>query len=292
MQSTYCSFRDVSLWLIFLPAGRTTTPSPFHSFRRAILTPNLALVNTTLYLASAFFFGEISVFSASESAQLYLVDQGGPADRPQINERSILFRSQFIILALVQVVYHLTADLDEVILPLDKLSAQSSGSRLRAAVPLALPKMVVIAFTKSWVAMFVGLLGYYNIYRYALWNWAFSALRFTYDFPRNSAPRRTGVPGLINVEFKFLFHAFLLTFIWEITNYVFTIMIAERPMKKDQPITQDSKDPNGTLLSGLRSRRQFWKVVYTIFSHFERFEADLCVEHCFLGTRYYHIAVG
>jgi nucleoporin NDC1 len=224
-------------------------------------------VNTFLYLASAFFFGEISVFSAPSSARLYLVDQGGHADRPQINERSILFRSQFIILAFVQVVYHLSVNLDEIVLPLDKLSVQSSGSRLRSALPLVLPRLAISALTKSMVGMFIGILAYYNLYRRTLWNWAFSTLRYTYDFPRNSAPRRSGVPAVINLELKFLYHAFLLTFIWDFTNYVFSTLIVERPLKKGQPITTDSRDPNGTLLSGLKSRRQFWKVRYQVPDH-------------------------
>jgi nucleoporin NDC1 len=248
--------------LMILSAGRTTTVSSFHTFLRAFVTPNIALVNASLYLTSAFFFGEISVFSAPSTAKLNLVDQGGHADRPQLNERSMLFRSQFIVLALVQVVHHLSANLDEVILPLDKLPLQSSGARLRSALPLVLPRLAISALTKSMVAVILGLLAYYNIYRRTLWNWAFSTLRYSFDFPRNSAPRRSGVPAVINLELYFLYYAFLLTFIWEITNFVFSVLIAERPLKKGQPITADSRDPNGTLLSGLKSRRQFWKVRY------------------------------
>jgi nucleoporin NDC1 len=241
-------------------AGRTTIPSPFQSWRRAILTPNIALVNTSLYLASAFFFCEISVLSSPISAKLQLVDQGGHADRPQINERSLLFRSQFLVLAIVQVIYHLGLNIDEIIIPLEKLSTPSSGANLRTSFPKALPQLFAMALAKSSFAMILGLIAYYKLYRYTLWNCAFATLKYTYDFPRNSAPRRSGVPRLIDLEWKFLFHAFLLLTIWDITNFFFTALIVDRPLKKGQPITQDSRDPNGTLLSGLRSRRQFWKV--------------------------------
>jgi nucleoporin NDC1 len=163
------------------------------------------------------------------------------------------------------VVDHLSSNLDEVIFPLDKLSTVSWGVGLRSSLRTDIPRLLIRVFAKSVSAMIIGILAYDYIYRQTLWNWAFSALQYTYDFPRNSHPRRSGVPAVYELEFKFFIHAFLLTFLWDIINYVFSALIVAQPLKNGKPITSDSRDPNGTLLSGLRSRRQFQRVC--IYSH-------------------------
>jgi nucleoporin NDC1 len=160
------------------------------------------------------------------------------------------------------VIYHLSSNIDEVIFPLDKLSTLSWGLRLQSSLATDVPRLLLRVFTKSVSAMIIGLIAYDYIYRQFLWNWAFSTLQYTYDFPRNSQPRRSGVPAVYELEFKFLVHAFLLTFLWDIINYVFSALIVAQPLKNGKPITSDSKDPNGTLLSGIRSRRQFQRVFY------------------------------
>lgn len=200
------------------------------------------------------------------------MDQGGPSDRPQINERSILFRTQFLVLAFIQSMYHIAYSVDEVKIPLKKTITPSTASAIKS-ISNVLPRAVTLSVIKPTIAVVLGWIGYYNIYRYVLWNWAFNTFKFTHDFPRNSAPRRSGVQAVINLEGKFLYHAFLLTFIWEATNYVFTEFIATPPLKKEAPITADSKDPNGTLLLGLRTRRQSVKVILPIILR------QLCTDH-------------
>ena len=56
----------------------------------------------------------------------------------------------------------------------------------------------------------------------------------------------------------------MLLCIWEFSNAVFSAYVAQEPLKKDQPLTNDSRDPNGSLLNGLRSKKEIAKVCYTL----------------------------
>lgn len=62
----------------------------------------------------------------------------------------------------------------------------------------------------------------------------------------------------------------MLTYLWEFANTAMTIYLSKEPIKKDKelklkPITSDSKDPNGSLLSGLRAKKELLRVSYNIF---------------------------
>jgi nucleoporin NDC1 len=58
----------------------------------------------------------------------------------------------------------------------------------------------------------------------------------------------------------FLVEGTLLVVLWEFINKAFDLYIAQEPLKNDQPITSDSKDPNGTLLNGIKSKKDANKV--------------------------------
>lgn len=56
-------------------------------------------------------------------------------------------------------------------------------------------------------------------------------------------------------------------FLWETTSFFFTNCLLQQPLKKDRPLSAGSKDPNGTLLNGLKSKRDlvktfaFWELL-------------------------------
>jgi len=62
----------------------------------------------------------------------------------------------------------------------------------------------------------------------------------------------------------------LLVLLWEFVNKAFDVYIAQEPLKNNKPITSDSKDPNGTLLNGLKSKKETAKVCQSILkkSHY------------------------
>jgi nucleoporin NDC1 len=49
-------------------------------------------------------------------------------------------------------------------------------------------------------------------------------------------------------------------FLWDFSNFVFSLYVAQEPVKKDKPLTGDSPDPNGSLLNGLKSKKELVRV--------------------------------
>jgi hypothetical protein len=48
---------------------------------------------------------------------------------------------------------------------------------------------------------------------------------------------------------------FLLSLLWDISDIFFTMQLTREPLKNGQPLTTESKDPNGSLLNGLKSKK-------------------------------------
>ena len=47
----------------------------------------------------------------------------------------------------------------------------------------------------------------------------------------------------------------LLNFLWAVGNTAFSIFMVKEPVKNGKPLTSESKDPNGSLLNGLKSKK-------------------------------------
>jgi hypothetical protein len=43
--------------------------------------------------------------------------------------------------------------------------------------------------------------------------------------------------------------------LWEVGNTAFSAYVAQEPLKNERPITYESRDPNGSLLTGLRGKK-------------------------------------
>jgi nucleoporin NDC1 len=207
--------------------------------------------------------------SYHSDSYLKLVNPGSHNERAHLNEEGIFFRSLFPVMALVQTSYHLYRDIDRLSLPSDKAAVKETKSIVEIAksenkkdLKNNLP---VLALIKTLVAAILGATAYLAIYRQILWNFALNILRNFYFFPRNSSSRRSLPHGLLSVWISFLVAGFLLTLVWDFTNLVFSEYMAEQPMKKGQPITASSKDPNGSLLSGLQAKVELPKVSFYVF---------------------------
>jgi nucleoporin NDC1 len=148
----------------------------------------------------------------------------------------------------------LTLDLDRVIFPFHKSGIQSD----RTPSFLKYQALGVLAgrsLAKSVIAALVGTIGYRFVYRSIIWEWAFNSLDYLYSFPKHSYNRRNYHFDISGLFFKFVITGFLLSFLWDFSNTVFSYYIVEPPLKKGQPITDDSKDPNGSLINGLKDKR-------------------------------------
>ncbi|CAF9914331.1 hypothetical protein IMSHALPRED_001882 [Imshaugia aleurites] len=63
-------------------------------------------------------------------------------------------------------------------------------------------------------------------------------------------------PYHYSLIFRSLTSSALLITLWEFSNAMFSAYLAQEPIKREQPLTSDSKDPNASLLNGLKAKRE------------------------------------
>ena len=65
-------------------------------------------------------------------------------------------------------------------------------------------------------------------------------------------------------HYSLVLHSFLsslcLMILWEFSNSIFSAHLVQEPMKREQPLTSESKDPNASLLLGLKAKREIIRV--------------------------------
>jgi nucleoporin NDC1 len=96
-----------------------------------------------------------------------------------------------------------------------------------------------------------------------------SFAKLFWDFPRSAADP----PGLIPpvnplLITRTLFSGGLLVLLWQTTNLFFSVFLSKEPLKRGQPLTAEVKDPNGSLLNGLKAKKEtvrafaFWELFF------------------------------
>ncbi|KAL9062312.1 MAG: hypothetical protein Q9157_009038, partial [Trypethelium eluteriae] len=233
-----------------LHVGTYSTTSSFETFWRRLLQMD-TLQALIWYTFSAWWFSEIYVWSAPAEARLWWVDYGQPYERSRLNERPIYLRTMFLFLALTQSVFHLRGEYDKVsLLPHNPGLLQQHLSWIKSMGP----KMLHHAVSRTASCALAGSILYLVFFRRLVWDLTFSFVGYFYTLQRNQRPPVIG--GLMDMIGRFLIEGFLLELLWEFCNTVFTDHVAEEPLKRGQPLTNDSSDPNGSLLQGLRAKKE------------------------------------
>ena len=194
---------------------------------------------------------------------------GIAADKDKLNERAIFYRFIFMILAAVQAVWHIYDDYDKILLPIQKATTgekeeASSIESPRSQIRRRAPEMCVVSAIKAGISFGVGIPIYLIFLRHVLWDFTFGWTRYIFTLRQFTHP--TGLHPFIDMILRVMFSTFLLSLLWDFSNAVFSAYIAQEPLKKGQPITADSKDPNGSLIRGLDHRLKsaksfaFWEL--------------------------------
>ena len=68
--------------------------------------------------------------------------------------------------------------------------------------------------------------------------------------------------------------SFLFCTLWDITDLALTLQLEKGPFKNGQPLTSESKDPNGSLVNGLKSKKPR---VHVCVTHLPKFESRLAL---------------
>ena len=220
------------------------------------------------YLLSAYLFSEIYIWSAPKSADLNRIKMMAKVNKPTLNERPIYLTSYLFFLALLQTGFHLYYDYDRIDMPVTKTKPEAvSDLRAHFVVPAAvqlrtkLPGLALDAFYRT-VGMSVMFPIIYSLTtREYAWRFTRFWAKVFWNLPKSGA-----VPNIRPFHWSALMQTAtagcLLMMLWEFGNAAFSIYVAQEPLKNDRPITYESKDPNGSLLTGLKGMKLQTRVSY------------------------------
>jgi nucleoporin NDC1 len=266
--------------LIFLPAliiyvlrvaqwhvGQRQTQTRVETVQKYLWRKSTFLT-LAFYALSAWIFGEVYIWSRPSESKLGFTDIGRAHDRLKLNERPLYLRFLFFVLAVAQTIAHLRYDYDSIEVPAmkpkkdrDDAAAPLSTERVskpRNILATMLPSIFATSGTLTLVTFGVGSLVYFLGPRHLIWDYYYSFNRQFISLSKTSKP--TGVAPFLPLVFGFVTEGTLLVALWQFVNKAFDLYIAQEPLKNNQPITNDSKDPNGTLLNGLKSKKDAVKV--------------------------------
>jgi nucleoporin NDC1 len=179
----------------------------------------------------------------------------------RLNERPIYLTSHFLMLALVQAGCHLYYDYDRVDMPVTKTKPEaSSDQRAHLVVPpeaqlqAIIPKVLASSVKRAFIMTILGPLIYLMTIRHVAWSWTLTFAKMVWTLPKSTA-----LPIISPFHIMFLIRTFtsgiLLITMWEVGNAAFSAYVAQEPLKNERPITYESRDPNGSLLTGLRGQK-------------------------------------
>ncbi|EMD68385.1 hypothetical protein COCSADRAFT_196339 [Bipolaris sorokiniana ND90Pr] len=290
----------VSQWHV----GPRQTPTQAQTFTKYFF--RLSTVVTLLaYAFSAMIFVETYIWSRGPKDRLAFIEAGRMHERFRLNERPLYLRYCFYLLAAAQSVVHLWRDYDKIDVP--AMKPKKDRGDAAPARRASKPRHVLIKEFKgmatkssSLVATIavVGFIVYFPITRNLIWSYYYSLGRYLWSLSKTSTP--TGLAPFLPLCLMFITEGTLLVLLWEFVNKTFDVYIAQEPLKNDNPITNDSKDPNGSLLNGLKSKKDtvkaiaFWELALitdafpdrrkTLYSEMDRKKAptheqvtDLCL---------------
>lgn len=186
-------------------------------------------------------------------------------ERFRLNERPLYLRYCFYLLAAAQSFVHLWRDYDKIDVPAMKPKKDRGDAAPARRAPK--PRHVFIKEFKGMATKssslaatiaVVGFIVYFPITRNLIWSYYYSFGRYLWSLSKTSTP--TGLAPFLPLCLMFITEGTLLVLLWEFVNKTFDVYIAQEPLKNDNPITNDSKDPNGSLLNGLKSKKDTVKV--------------------------------
>ncbi|KAL8861199.1 MAG: hypothetical protein Q9178_002415 [Gyalolechia marmorata] len=133
--------------------------------------------------------------------------------------------------------------------------AVSPVEQLKKQLPNITRQVGVISVCSSFLGPFI----YSFTVRKLAWRTSLLWARFfRYDIP-HAAELSILPPYHISLIVRSAISGFLLLFLWRVSNLAFTVYVAQEPLKRGQPISQDSRDPNGVLINGLCSKKNLVK---------------------------------
>ncbi|KAK0705401.1 nucleoporin protein Ndc1-Nup [Lasiosphaeris hirsuta] len=253
-----CGFAIIILRVAQYHVGQRTSDSAFQTFvHHAAKIQTVEAIFT--YVLSAYVFSQVYLWSISESAGLEWITYF-MSDRARLNEKTIFFTAHFIILGFYQGLLHVFKDLDHVSLGVARpRNRRINGNgdpedppwkRFRDQIPLKL----LWTLNQSLVGLVLSIVVYQLFLRATVWRIMLTFLRPIYNLPRTNLLPASWPFSFTSLSRSFI-ASFMLVFLWTMGNVAFSTFLVKEPLKNGKPLTSESKDPNGSLLNGLKSKK-------------------------------------
>ncbi|KAJ6164156.1 nucleoporin NDC1 [Penicillium chermesinum] len=244
--------------------GRRNNTSSLSTFR--YLFPVQVFQTFGWYIFSAWWFTEVYLWSCAAEAHLEMVKRARSHERAALNERPIYIHTFHLVLACVQAASHLYWDYDSIPIPVTKPRSNAEDQRTHPVPPTlkhiqsALPERIYQSLVTSGTVAVVGPIVYRLFLRQTAWSVSLYFAKLFWNFPRSASQPDTFLPpGIFFLIFRSFFSGSCLILCWQLTNLFFTIFIGKEPLRREQPLTADAKDPNGSLLTGLKAKKPLVK---------------------------------
>ena len=188
----------------------------------------------------------------------------------RLNEWPIYLRCHFLTIGFIKALGHIVTDANRVpLLPPRPADAEEKirqeippGEQLRAAFGTTFVASMNEAFFLAISSLFT----YVLFLRSFVWEWSLWFARWFWKIPGSADP-----PDYPPYHYTVLVRSFtaglLLIFLFAFSNKAFNVYVAQMPVKarkntqstgakKPLPLTEDARDPNGSLLTGLKSKKE------------------------------------
>jgi nucleoporin NDC1 len=191
----------------------------------------------------------------------------------RLNERPIYLRAILLSMAVVQSLKHLYFDYSCLHLPISAPplpSAKDQGTHFIEPISAKMQKACLRILWQSIIAVapspILGPFIYTLFLRQTFWWMHLQLAKPFFNISRADA-RPTGYPPCNPLLIgRTLVAEYLLVVTWETTTLLFSTYLVQEPLKKEQPLSAASKDPNGTIVTGLKAKREvvktfaFWEL--------------------------------
>lgn len=242
--------------------GIRTSSSVFHTVAQSLVQPQTYW--TLLWYAvssAAFCLPLLSSYSANTDFH-WIVYRNG--DRARLNEKPLFLTTYLLTCAVGQAAGHVITDVDKLILRRPENKAGDGNEKDNVPGPLGrvladIPCIFATSITWAATAVVLHIVVYYGLLRSFTWGWTLFFLRPFYSLPKTNMLPPSG-PATFSSLKTCLVSGTLVFFLWKASNVAFLTFMARKPLKNGKPLTAESKDPNGSLLNGLKSKKQYIRV--------------------------------
>ncbi|KAK4202559.1 putative nuclear envelope protein ndc1 [Triangularia verruculosa] len=272
---TFCFFVCGVLIIVLRIAqhhpGARTTSSPLATFLDSLRSFN-TLETILTYAISAWGFSQVYLWCMSEDAGLEYISYYH-ADRARLNEKTVFLTTHCVLVGVWYGAKHLFQDVDRLKYGIAKPQSadgndddKDSNTQLQRLAQ-QLPEIVVETLTQALTSTTFSMVAYALFLRGFVWRFTMSLFRPVYNLPRTNMTPHT-LPFSLPIILRCLWTSVLLTFVWTLGNQAFSLFMVKNPLKNNKPLTSESKDPNGSLLNGLKAKKlsiqcfAMWELAY------------------------------